>query len=306
MMMKQLLIILILFTATGCATTNLDRGNELYAQGRYDEAAAQWNSLAQLGNPYAQHNVGLLWQYGLGSTPLNEAEASQWFLLSANQGLVLSMVKLADIQFRHGHEASAISWLNLAARWGDADAVSMLNERDLPIPKPDLYYQQLNAQRQQPNESESSGWMNLLLLGVQLHNASQGIQPIGLGYQPGDLTTTPDVCNCIGYDGAGGACYTGPGGPAYNGPGGPAYAGPGGPCYSGPGGAMYDGPGGPAYDGPGGPKYDGPGGPAYDGSGGPAYSGPGGPCYNGPGGPCFEGPGSNNKTCPAVCGGLKK
>lgn len=301
--MKRLFIVLIFFTIAGCATTSLERGNELFNQGRYDEAAAQWNPLAQSGNPHAQHNVGLLWEYGYGSTPHNDDQAAIWYHLAASQGLIISMIRLADIQVRHGYEENAVSWLNLAARWGDREAVLRLYDMNHPIPEADLYYQHQKAlMNQQNNQSDSGSWVNALVFGVQMYNASRGIQPVNHGFQPLNFNTpVPDICNCIGYSGPGGRCYAGPGGPAYNGPGGPAYAGPGGPCYSGPGGPMYDGPGGPAYRGPGGSMYDGPGGPAYRGPGGPAYDGPGGPCYSGPGGPCFTGPGSNNRVCPAVC-----
>ena len=103
----------------------------------------------------------------------------------------------------------------------------------------------------------------------------------------------PEICNCIGDTGPGGACYAGPGGPAYSGPGGPAYAGPGGPCDPNTAGPVFGGLGGLF-----GNSADQ---SAQDYPGGPAYSGLGGPCYAGIGGPCYRSFGSEPPNCPAVC-----
>ena len=277
------------FLLSACGTTSqINQGVSYYNQGLYDQAAYQWNGPAQAGDYIAQHNLGLLWKDGLGSTPRNLNEAANWFLLSAQQGYVPAMVQLAECQIMLGNQQPAITWLNLAARWGNQDAVRMLGIQGQPVPAADLLVQQ---QQSQLNAYSA----------YNLYSHGQSNAGAVTNTQSGGSRGPVNVCNCKGYDGPGGPCYAGPGGPAYDGPGGPAYSGPGGPCYSGAGGPMYDGPGGPAYDGPGGPMYDGPGGPAYDGPGGPAYDGPGGPCYSGPGGPCYSGPGGTGSNCPAVC-----
>lgn len=266
-----------------------------YNQGQYDQAAAMWNGPAQNGDYAAQYNLGLLWRDGLGSTPKNINEAANWFYLSANQGYVPAMVRLAEVQLQLGNRTPAITWLNLAARWGDSEAIRHLQSLGQPVPSADLYYAR---QQQEAIVAAELG----ALVGQALSGGYHSNTTASGGGSSYSLNSTPiNVCNCLGYDGPGGPCYDGPGGAAYDGPGGPAYAGPGGPCYNGPGGPMYDGPGGPMYDGPGGPMYDGPGGPAYDGPGGPAYDGPGGPCYGGPGGPCYSGPGGTGQQCPNVC-----
>jgi TPR repeat protein len=61
---------------SGCASQNINLGVNAYNQGNYDLAAKYWNPLAKQGNYIAQFNLGLLWEQGLGSTPLNKAEAS--------------------------------------------------------------------------------------------------------------------------------------------------------------------------------------------------------------------------------------
>ena len=111
-----LCIFALMIFLSGCASQNINLGVNAYNQGNYDLAAKYWNPLAKQGNYIAQYNLGLLWEQGLGSTPLNKAEASQWFLLSAQQGYVPAMVRLAKIQKEKGYEDAAISWFNLAAR----------------------------------------------------------------------------------------------------------------------------------------------------------------------------------------------
>lgn len=139
--MKWIFPLLILFFLSGCSS-QLELGNKQYALGNYNQAASYWNPAAQAGDPYAQFNVGLLWEGGLGSTPKNKNEASQWFLLSAKQGYVPAMVKLARIQFDSDYNETAISWLNLAARWNNTEAKTLLNSKGLTAPYPDLYEQQ--------------------------------------------------------------------------------------------------------------------------------------------------------------------
>ncbi len=121
---------------------HINLGVNAYNQGNYDLAAKYWNPLAKQGNYIAQYNLGLLWEQGFGSTPLNKAEASQWFLLSAQQGYVPAMVRLAKIQKEKGYEDAAISWFNLAARWGDTNAIRELQSWGQPVPNADLLLEQ--------------------------------------------------------------------------------------------------------------------------------------------------------------------
>ena len=82
---------------SGCASSN-NIGVQLFNQGEYDLAAGQWNQAALAGDPYAQHNLGVLWRDGLGSTQRNLHEAAGWFVRSAQQGYVPAMVEAEKIQ----------------------------------------------------------------------------------------------------------------------------------------------------------------------------------------------------------------
>jgi TPR repeat protein len=125
---------------TGCQSLN--QGNHAYNQGKFDLAAYHWNSPAINGNPYAQYNLGMLWESGLGSTPKNNNEACAWYLKSAEQGYVPAMVRLAELQKTIGYKKSSISWYELAARYGNQDAISALKSLGKNIPIADLQIQQ--------------------------------------------------------------------------------------------------------------------------------------------------------------------
>ena len=132
------------------AACGTDQGALNYEQGRYDQAAAEWRPLADDGNFIAQHNMGGLSRYGLGSTPENLEEAADWFYASAIQGYVPAMVSLAEVQTELGFDDSAEAWLLFAARWGNVEAIEHLKQKGVPVPEADLYGKQITLERLQP------------------------------------------------------------------------------------------------------------------------------------------------------------
>ncbi len=135
------LLSVVLLAACG-TTSKIDKGAIYYEQGLYDLAAEEWRPLANEGQYVAQHNMGGLSRKGLGSTPQSLEDAASWFLKSAEQDYVPAMVSLAEVLIRLRDETSADSWLILAARWGNTDAIEHLSQLGLHVPEPDLYYQQ--------------------------------------------------------------------------------------------------------------------------------------------------------------------
>jgi TPR repeat protein len=123
-----------------------DQGAIDYEQGRYDQAAAEWGSLANDGNYIAQHNMGGLSRHGLGSTSENLEEAAGWFYASAIQGYVPAMVSLAEVQTELGFDDSAEAWLLFAARWGNVEAIEHLKQKGVTVPEADLYGKQMDEQ----------------------------------------------------------------------------------------------------------------------------------------------------------------
>ena len=97
----------LLLLLSGCVNYTIKQGAEAYARGDFDEAVKQWNPHAKAGDPYAQFNIGIIWEQGLGRTPLNAGQAMQWYLLSARQGYTPAMVRLANLQLERGHDDAA-------------------------------------------------------------------------------------------------------------------------------------------------------------------------------------------------------
>lgn len=132
---------------TACATA-LGEGGAAFNAGNYDEATAKWTEAARAGDANAQYNLGVMWENGLGSMPKDADQAMEWYLKAARRGHLVAMVALARNQLAAGHREAAVSWLNIAARWNDADAISMLTQLNLQVPSPDLFVakQQADAQ----------------------------------------------------------------------------------------------------------------------------------------------------------------
>ena len=140
----------VLFSVTMCIAyapvSNADPGSDYFLAGEYDKAGEAWSGPAEDGDVVALHNIGLLSRDGLGSTTRDLNKAAIWFLRSAQQGYVPAMVSLAEVQSELGQETPAQSWLTLAARWGNEEAIEHLKAKGLPVPDADLYAETVGRQ----------------------------------------------------------------------------------------------------------------------------------------------------------------
>lgn len=164
----------------------MNKGAEAYNRGDYGEALKQWLPYAKEGNYYAQYNIAIIWEQGLGNTPLNPEQAMAWYMLSAKQGYFPAMVRLASLQRSKGYDIAAESWLVLAARWGHQDAVNALREWGKEVPAADLL-----AQQQYNNAVANQKIIDAVLLSfiavlngaVEYHNATHYQSP-PVSYRP--------------------------------------------------------------------------------------------------------------------------
>ena len=122
----------------GCAS--MDQGLTAYNRGDYRAAEQHWAAAAARGDATAQYNLGMVTENGAGRQAKDPVGAARWYAMSAQNGYVPAMVRLAAIQKQYGDAAAAESWLSLAARWGDQNAVQMLHSWGKPVPQPDLLY----------------------------------------------------------------------------------------------------------------------------------------------------------------------
>lgn len=132
-----ILLIVLVLLISGCAN-RINMGVRAYKHGDYDKAARYWLKEAKKGNPRAQYGMGILLEQGLGSFSRNDKAAAKFFALSAKQGFIPAMVELGKILNNYGYTEKAVSWLNLAARWGNKGAIYELRNMNQPVPEPDL------------------------------------------------------------------------------------------------------------------------------------------------------------------------
>lgn len=124
--MKRLFSILA-FVATLVSPTwaDFDAGVDAFRAGDYQTAMGEWRALAEGGNANAQHNVGILYNYGLGVLE-DFATAAAWYRKAAEQGHANAQVKLGYLHATGrgvAQDASlAVAWFREAAEGGLAVA----------------------------------------------------------------------------------------------------------------------------------------------------------------------------------------
>lgn len=128
-----------------------NKGGEAFNAGDYIKAASEWSKEAMRGDTNAAYNLGIMYEDGIGPFSRDVNQAMAWYLRAAQRGNLTAMVALARNQIAAGHPEAGVSWLNLAARWNDPEAATMLTRLKLPVPSPDLYLakQQADAQTAQ-------------------------------------------------------------------------------------------------------------------------------------------------------------
>lgn len=99
-----------------------DKGYSLDSAGNYAEAMKYYQKAADLGNLWAQNNIGVLYEYGNGIKQ-NYAEAFKWYQKAADKGLALAQRNLGSL-YENGtgvklNYTAAIKWYQKAADQGD-------------------------------------------------------------------------------------------------------------------------------------------------------------------------------------------
>ncbi len=107
----------------------LDSALRYYNEGNYHAAIKIWRKAADQGNAPAQHNLGVMYDTGLGVAQ-DYAQAAQWFRKAADQGFAQAQYNLG-IMYYNGQGvaqvyAQAAQWYRKAADQGDARAQTNL------------------------------------------------------------------------------------------------------------------------------------------------------------------------------------
>lgn len=122
----------------GCGTAPLLKGNDAFHRGDYAAAEARWKPLAEAGNFHAQHNLAVL-----NKTRGDAAAAAFWWEQAVAWEFVPSMLELGALKLATGDPDAAEALYRRAARWGDKDAVAVLEAWAKPVPHADLLLAQM-------------------------------------------------------------------------------------------------------------------------------------------------------------------
>ncbi len=125
--LASLLLVVALFVASFSPTAAgpADDAYTALVDGDYATALKLLLPLARQGDPWAQNNLGVMYDHGDG-VPEDDAEAVKWFRLAAEQGEAAAQNNLG-LMYDNGQgvpqdSAEAVKWYRLAAEQGNAMA----------------------------------------------------------------------------------------------------------------------------------------------------------------------------------------
>ena len=127
--------------ATQPVSTGQDQASRSYEQGDFSAAFLEIQPAAEAGNPDAQHNLGVLYDRGLG-VGKNSREALKWFRKAAIQGQPAAQYNLGLILIRGEgvpvNPSEAATWFKKSADQGLAEAqysLGLLYQRGEGVPQ---------------------------------------------------------------------------------------------------------------------------------------------------------------------------
>ncbi|HEY1339816.1 MAG TPA: metallophosphoesterase [Bryobacteraceae bacterium] len=148
--MKKLALFLLWVSAAALlAAADFKTGLDAYNRGDFATALAEWQPIAERGDPNAQYNLGLLYARGQG-VPQDYAKAAEWYGKAADGGVPAAEYNLG-LMYANGQgvkqdSAEAAKWFQKAAEQDVTDAVTGLGN---------IYYEGQGSFR---NYSEAEKW----------------------------------------------------------------------------------------------------------------------------------------------------
>ena len=110
---------------------DLGAGTAAFEVGDFRSAEIEWRPLAEAGDPRAQYNLGILYEYGLGVFK-DIDKAVEWYARSAEQGLAEAEYAIGNLYLEgyYGRRdpQEAADWYRLAADQGHPEAQAKLSE----------------------------------------------------------------------------------------------------------------------------------------------------------------------------------
>jgi cell division septation protein DedD len=114
-------VALALFLSASAAQAGVQEGVEAWRNGDYARAIAEWQPLAETGDPDAQFNLGQAYKLGRG-VPQDMERARELFGSAARQGHLQAEANYGLILFQNGNREDAMPWIVRAANQGEPRA----------------------------------------------------------------------------------------------------------------------------------------------------------------------------------------
>jgi uncharacterized protein len=112
-------------TAPAAPPPSVRAGVDLWRNGDWAGAVANWKPFAEAGDADAMFNMGQAYKLGR-SVPMDKAIARDWYRKAANKGHLPAQANLGILLFQAGEKAEAAQWLKTAADRGEMRAQYVL------------------------------------------------------------------------------------------------------------------------------------------------------------------------------------
>ena len=100
-----------------------EKGLEAYEAGDLEAALNSYERAARLGSPYAQLNLGNMYDDGEGTAP-NPVQAVYWYKRAIHHGMAQAATALGISYKNQGKAHLALFWFRRASQMGDSGAKS--------------------------------------------------------------------------------------------------------------------------------------------------------------------------------------
>ena len=117
------IFLLLLLTLHSVLAADFKKGLDAAKKGDFETALKEWRPLAEQGDSYAQYNLGLMYDYGLGVIE-DYTLAVYWYRQAAEQGHAKAQYNLGYM-YESGRgiakdDTQAVYWFRKAAEQGEA------------------------------------------------------------------------------------------------------------------------------------------------------------------------------------------
>ena len=149
--------------ANGCQSPR-EKISDLFAKGSNTEAINELIALGKQRDGDSEYALGRIYLHGKYGEQKSLDKAEFWLKRAVDDKIIPALYWLGLVYGTQGKEKEAIPLFIEGARWGEADAIDILREKNIPVPPPDLIQGLLEKTR---SEVKAENDMYRMLQGIQ-------------------------------------------------------------------------------------------------------------------------------------------